>query len=155
MNAPLPYAKHCEDRCKALRWQLQSFALAIAKLCVWDGQNCHRYHQSFLWFILIQKGREKKGWCNTLRQKGDFLGCFYSKSWSSPLFLQKNWLFQLKAVPLHYENPPSLFTMLKCASRFIMTQLYMTGEDGKQHILARFDWKKNAPTIEKLSLNWK
>ena len=35
-----------------------------------------------LWFILIQKGREKKGWGNTLRQKGDFLGCFYS-------FLQK------------------------------------------------------------------
>ena len=89
MNAPLPYAKHCEDRCKALHWQLQSFALAIAKLCVWDGQNCHRYHQSFLWFILIQKGREKKGWCNTLRQKGDFLGCFYSKSWSSPLFSSK------------------------------------------------------------------
>ena len=31
-----------------------------------------------LWFILIQKGREKKGWGNTLRQKGDFLGSFYS-----------------------------------------------------------------------------
>ena len=29
--------------------------------------------------------------------------------------------------------------MLKCAGRFIMTQLYKTGEDGKQHILARFD----------------
>ena len=33
-----------------------------------------------LWFILIQKGREKKGWGNTLRQKGDFLGSFYSFS---------------------------------------------------------------------------
>ena len=36
MNAPLPYAKHCEDRCKALRWQLQSFAKAIAKRCEGD-----------------------------------------------------------------------------------------------------------------------
>lgn len=33
-----------------------------------------------LWFILIQKGREKKGWGNTLRQKGDSLGSFYSFS---------------------------------------------------------------------------
>ena len=86
-------AKLCVGNCKALRWRLQSFALVIAKLCVWDGQNCHRYHQSFLWFILIQKGREKKGWCNTLRQKGDFLGCFYSKSWSSPLFSSKKLAF--------------------------------------------------------------
>ena len=25
----------------------------------------------------------------------------------------------MKAVPLHYENPPSLFTMLKSAGRFL------------------------------------
>ena len=58
-----------------------------------------------LWFILIEKGREKKGWGNTLRQKGDFLGCFYSKSWCSPLkklvltafFLQKSLAIQNKS----------------------------------------------------------
>ena len=50
-----------------------------------------------LWFILIEKGRVKKGWGNTLRQKGDFLGCFYSKSWSSPLFSSKKFgYFKLK-----------------------------------------------------------
>ena len=42
-----------------------------------------------LWFILIQKGREKKDGGGTLRQKGDFLGSFYSKSWSLPLFSSK------------------------------------------------------------------
>ena len=36
------------------------------------------------------------------------------------LFLQKIWLFQIKAVPLHYENLPSLFTMLKLAGRFVL-----------------------------------
>ena len=56
MKAPLPYAMLCEDRCKALHWQLQSFALAIAKLCVGD---CKALRD--LCFILIQKGKEKKG----------------------------------------------------------------------------------------------
>jgi len=31
-----------------------------------------------------------------LRQKGDFLGCFYSKSWSSPLFSSKSLAIQKK-----------------------------------------------------------
>ena len=48
-------------------------------------------------FILIEKGREKKGWGNTLRQKGDFLGCFYSKSWCSPLFSSKSLAIQNKS----------------------------------------------------------
>ena len=74
-----------------------------------------------LLFLLIEKGREKKGWGNTLRQKGDFLGCFYSKSQCSPaFFFKKVWLFQIKAVPLRHENPPSLFTMLKSAGRFVL-----------------------------------
>ena len=34
------------------------------------------------------------------------------------LFFEKVWLFQIKAVPLSYENPPSLSTMLKSAGRF-------------------------------------
>ena len=41
MKTPVPanlfagaIAKLCVDDCKALRWQLQSFALAVAKLCV-------------------------------------------------------------------------------------------------------------------------
>ena len=77
-----------------------------------------------LWFILIQKGREKKGWGNTLRQKGDFLGSFYS--FSSKI---KFWLFQIKAVSLHHENPPSLFTMLKSAGRFVL--LWHIIQDGR------------------------
>ena len=32
-------AKLCMGDCKALRGRLQSFALADAKLCVWDGQK--------------------------------------------------------------------------------------------------------------------
>ena len=36
-------AKLCVGDCKALRWPMQSFALADAMLCVWDGQNCSPY----------------------------------------------------------------------------------------------------------------
>ena len=36
-------------------------------------------------------------------------------------FYEKVWLFQIKAVPLYHENPPSLFTMLKSAGRFILS----------------------------------
>ena len=36
------------------------------------------------------------------------------------LFLRKIWLFPIKAVSLYYENPPSLFTMLKSAGRFVL-----------------------------------
>ena len=35
-------------------------------------------------------------------------------------FSQKVCLIQFNAVPLHYQNPPSLSTMLKCAGRFIL-----------------------------------
>ena len=34
LNEGLSQAKLCVGGCKALRWQLQSFALAVAKLCV-------------------------------------------------------------------------------------------------------------------------
>ena len=37
-------------------------------------------------------------------------------------FFKKVWLFQIKAVSLHHQNPPSLSTMLKCAGRFIFIQ---------------------------------
>ena len=37
-------------------------------------------------------------------------------------FFKKGWLFQIKAVPLHHQNPPSLSTMLQCAGRFIFIQ---------------------------------
>ena len=38
-------------------------------------------------------------------------------------FYEKVWLFQIKAVPLHHQNPPSLSTMLKCAGRFMFMQM--------------------------------
>ena len=40
------------------------------------------------------------------------------------LFFEKVWLFQIKAVPLRHENPPSLFTMLKSAGRFFLMAHY-------------------------------
>ena len=36
------------------------------------------------------------------------------------LFFKKVWLFKIKEVPLRHENPPSLFTMLKSAGRFVV-----------------------------------
>jgi len=36
------------------------------------------------------------------------------------IFERKVWLFKIKAVPLCHENPPSLFTMLKSAGRFVL-----------------------------------
>ena len=44
--------------------------------------------------------------------------------------------------------------MLKCAGLFIMTQLYKTGEDEKQHILAQFEWK-NSPNNRKIEFELK
>jgi hypothetical protein len=38
------------------------------------------------------------------------------------LFFEKVWLFPIKTVPLNHENPPSLFTMLKSAGRFVFQQ---------------------------------
>ena len=38
----LAVAKLCDGGCKALRWQMQSFAWANAKLCVKVGLNRHR-----------------------------------------------------------------------------------------------------------------
>ena len=36
-----------------------------------------------LWYKMIQKGREKKGWDGTLRQNDDFFGQIYSFLWKS------------------------------------------------------------------------
>ena len=36
-----------------------------------------------LWYKMIQKGREKKGWDGTLRQNDDFFGQIYSFLWRS------------------------------------------------------------------------
>ena len=42
----------------------------------------------------------------------------------SSLFFPNSCTTQIKVVPLHHENPPSLSTMLKCAGRFLfMTHL--------------------------------
>ena len=88
------------------------------------------------WFILIEKGREKKGWGNTLRQKGDFLGCFYS-------FLQKK--FGYSKWKQYLCTTRTRQASSQCLNRrvvlFYYGTLYKTSEDGKQHILARFDWK--------------
>jgi len=67
-----------------------------------------------LWFILIQKGREKKDGGAAFEAKWRFLrpNLFF--------FFEKVWLFQIKGVPLRHENPPSLFTMLKSAGRFVL-----------------------------------
>ena len=49
LNEGLSQAKLCVGDCKALRWRLQSFALADAKLCV-GGCNALRWRmQSFAW----------------------------------------------------------------------------------------------------------
>ena len=101
-----------------------------------------------LWFILIQKGREKKGWGNTLRQKGDFLGSFYSSKKKIGYSKLKQYLCTTRT------RQASSQCLNRRVVLFYYGTLYKTGEDGKQHILTRFDWK-NAPTIEKLSLNWK
>ena len=67
-----------------------------------------------LWYKMIQKGREKKDGGATFDAKRRFiwLHLFF--------FFKKVWLFQINAVPLHHENPPSLFTMLKSAGRFVL-----------------------------------
>ena len=45
--------------------------------------------------------------------------CFYVNLKTFP---KKPFVFQKIVVPLHYQNPPSLSTMLKCAGRFIFIQ---------------------------------
>ena len=54
MNTPVPanlfagaIAKLCVDDCKALRWQLQSFAWRVAKLCVGSCKALRWQLQSF------------------------------------------------------------------------------------------------------------
>ena len=43
----LAVAKLCVGGCKALRWRLQCFALTDAMLCVRDGQSLHNNRQSY------------------------------------------------------------------------------------------------------------
>ncbi len=43
----MPQAMHCADSCKALREQMQSFALADAKLCVGSCKALRWQLQSF------------------------------------------------------------------------------------------------------------
>ena len=43
----MPQAMHCADSCKALREQMQSFALADAKLCVGSCNALRWQLQSF------------------------------------------------------------------------------------------------------------
>ncbi len=45
------------------------------------------------------------------------------------------WPSQKKAVNLHHENPPSLFTMLKSAGRFIFLW-----HDIQKHIRHQHNW---------------
>jgi len=41
-----------------------------------------------------------------------------SKKWKNVCFVETFLEFLIFSVPLHYQNPPSLSTMLKCAGRF-------------------------------------
>ena len=61
-------AKLCVDGCKALRWLLQSFALAVAKLCVRDGLNWYGNRQSY--FRVREKGGKPHhtGHCSRLKK---------------------------------------------------------------------------------------
>ncbi|SEQ54078.1 hypothetical protein SAMN05444375_11064 [Segatella baroniae B14] len=63
---------------------------------------------------MIQKrqGKERLRWHFEARREFLRLLLFF--------FFKKVWLFQIKAVPLHHEKPPSLFTMLKSAGRFFL-----------------------------------
>ena len=58
-----------------------------------------------LWFILIEKGREKKVVSDVLMPKWIFLQPYFF------FFFKKVWLFQIKVVPLHQQFPPRLLTM--------------------------------------------
>ena len=52
-------------------------------------------------------------------------------------FSQKVCLIQFNAVPLHYQNPPSLSTMLKCAGRFILYYEQQNPISEAVHLCAR------------------
>ena len=46
-------AKLCVGVCKALRWRLQSFALAVAMLCVFWGNPSSRFIMVFVFVFVI------------------------------------------------------------------------------------------------------
>ena len=59
---------------------------------------------------------------------------------------QKVWPFQIKAVPLQHENPPSLFTMLKSAGRFILLW-----HDIPKHIHHQHNWYRCCNHVASMS----
>ena len=54
-------------------------------------------------------------------------------------FFKKGGLFQIKAVPLSHQNPPSLSTMLQCAGRFIFIQ-WVTESHSRSRTPVRTIW---------------
>ena len=60
----LAVAKLCVGGCKALRWQLQSFALADAMLCVLDEQNWYRNHLSYSGYEKREERLALRGHCS-------------------------------------------------------------------------------------------
>ena len=63
----IAHAKLCDSTCKALRWHLQSFALADAMLCVGDGQNCPEIVSPAL-----DKRIGRKGTTEDVKPRSDF-----------------------------------------------------------------------------------
>ena len=57
-------AKLCESSCKALRWQLQSFAWADAKLCICDGLSWHRNRLSYSGYEKREERLTLRGHCS-------------------------------------------------------------------------------------------
>ena len=132
------YALYAKEQCsatsRAMLYDSQSNALEFQTQCSWvlnsmllgskvNALSTQSQCSETLKAMLSSREKNRKG--GTLRQNDDFLGQLYSKSWCSPLYSSKKvWLFQIKTVPLQHENPPSLFTMLKCAGRFYFYQVF-------------------------------
>ena len=57
-------AKLCIGSCKALRWRMQCFALTDAKLCVWDGLNWHRNRLSYSGYEKMEERLTIRGHCS-------------------------------------------------------------------------------------------
>ena len=57
-------AKLCIGSCKALRWRMQCFALTDAKLCICDGLNWYRNRQSHSGYEKREERLTIRGHCS-------------------------------------------------------------------------------------------
>ena len=88
---------------------------SLLLLCrVWTDYLMFMCRQTDNLWCRIDSKRQGKEWYFNVKWRFLRLTLFF--------FFKKVWLFQIKTVPLHHQNPPSLSTMLKCAGRFIFIQ---------------------------------